>query len=63
LNIDSDAVICFARAVRKDMAWMRDILQLRSGEELLVGPCIVAAIVAIAAAIVVVAAVAIVVSA
>ena len=38
-NIDSDAVICCSRAVRKDTAWMRDILQLRSGEELLVGPC------------------------
>ena len=42
-NIGSDAVIRCARAVRKDMAWMRDILQLRSGEELLVKPCPVAA--------------------
>ena len=28
--------------MRKDKAWMRDILQLRRGEELLSGPCLVA---------------------
>ncbi len=48
--------------MRKDRAWMRDILQLRSGEELLVGPCLVVAA-AVAAAVVVVAAVAVDVSA
>ena len=39
--------------MRKDKAWIRDILQLRSGEELLVGPClVVAAVVAVAAVVI-----------
>ncbi len=40
---------------------MRDILQLRSGEKLLVGPCLDVAVVVVAAAIVVVAVVVVVV--
>ena len=38
-DIDQDAVIWSARVVRKERRqWTRDILQLRSGEEILVGP-------------------------
>jgi len=40
--------------VRKDKAWMRDLLQLRSGEELLEGPCLVVDVAASAVVVVVV---------